>query len=83
MRHRTSLRLLSALSISFLALDVAYAQSPPKNPYPKGSLPDPSNPLEVDLGYAGYVGINNATSGLNTWYGYVQNFQNKDIVGLN
>ncbi|PCG92087.1 Carboxylesterase, type B [Penicillium occitanis (nom. inval.)] len=69
MRHRAPLKLLSAICLAFLALDVAYARSPPKNPYPKGSLPDTSNPLEVNLGYAGYVGVNNGTSGLNSWHG--------------
>jgi hypothetical protein len=77
MRHRAPLKLLSAICLAFLALDVAYARSPPKNPYPKGSLPDTSNPLEVNLGYAGYVGVNNGTSGLNSWHGYVQSFQRK------
>lgn len=72
MRYRALFRSLSAICLSLLALDVASAHSPPKNPYPKGSLPDPSKPLEVDLGYEGYVGVNNATSGLNSWYGYVQ-----------
>jgi hypothetical protein len=79
MRHRASLRPLSAICLSFLALDAVSAHSPPKNPYPKGSIPDASNPLEVDLGYTGYVGVNNATSGLNSWHGYVQSFRDNNL----
>ena len=63
-----------AVYLSFLALDATFAHPTPKNPYPNGSIPDPSNRLEVNLGYAGYVGVNNATSGLNSWHGYVRSF---------
>ncbi|KAJ5225998.1 carboxylesterase [Penicillium chermesinum] len=73
MRHRASSRSLLAICLSFLSLGVVSAHdppsNPPSNPYPEGSLPDPSKPLEVNLGYAGYVGVKNATSGLNTWQG--------------
>ncbi|EED22149.1 carboxylesterase, putative [Talaromyces stipitatus ATCC 10500] len=69
MQFRATLPLLWAICLSFLSLNVVLAHSPHKNPFPTGCLPDPSDPLKVDLGYAGYNGVHNASSGLNQWYG--------------
>ncbi|EEA26279.1 hypothetical protein EYB25_003522 [Talaromyces marneffei] len=69
MRHRAYFRSLSTICLLFLALDTVSAHYPPKNPYPTVGITNPSNPLEVDLGYAGYVGVHNAASGLNSWHG--------------
>lgn len=80
MWYRASLKLLLAICLSFSVLDAVSAHLPPKNPYPQGGLPDPSKPLEVNLGYAGYAGVHNAISGLNRWNGYVKSFQKEDLV---
>lgn len=74
MRHRAYFRSLSTICLLFLALDTVSAHYPPKNPYPTVGITNPSNPLEVDLGYAGYVGVHNAASGLNSWHGYEKSF---------
>jgi hypothetical protein len=55
--------LCAILSCAFF-FQFADGQAPP-NPYPQGQVSS-SNPLEVDLGYATYLGVAN---GLNEWFG--------------
>jgi hypothetical protein len=57
--------LCAVLSCTFF-FQFADGQAPP-NPYPQGQVSS-SNPLEVDLGYATYLGVANE---LNEWFGQV------------
>ncbi|PCG95645.1 Carboxylesterase, type B [Penicillium occitanis (nom. inval.)] len=67
MHHTT---LWTFLLSSWIPFSLANPQiRPPSNPFPKRNLPNSSNPLEVDLGYAGYAGVYDVPNSLKYWYG--------------
>ncbi|GAM39909.1 carboxylesterase [Talaromyces pinophilus] len=67
MRHTT---LWTFLLSSWIPFSLANPQiRPPSNPFLKRNLPNSSNPLEVDLGYAGYAGVYDVPNSLKYWYG--------------
>ncbi|KUL91996.1 hypothetical protein ZTR_01369 [Talaromyces verruculosus] len=67
MRHTT---LWTFLLSSWIPFSLANSQiRPPSNPFPEGNLFNSSNPLEVNLGYAGYAGVYDVSNSLNYWYG--------------
>ncbi|KAF3404694.1 Para-nitrobenzyl esterase [Talaromyces pinophilus] len=67
MRHTT---LWTFVLSSWFPFSLANPQiRPPSNPFLKRNLPNSSNPLEVDLGYAGYAGVYDVPNSLKYWYG--------------